>query len=78
VLRYVGNGSIIDLHDGNRGIVCARDGVAARVCDRSSDVLATQMIVDALKRRGYRFVTIPELLRADAGAATRTRVHEGE
>jgi peptidoglycan-N-acetylglucosamine deacetylase len=78
VLRYVGNGSIIDLHDGNRGIVCGRDGVPAHVCDRSSDVAATEMIVEALKRRGYRFVTIPELLRADAGAATRTRVHEGE
>ena len=24
VLRYVGDGAIIDLHDGNRGIVCAR------------------------------------------------------
>jgi peptidoglycan-N-acetylglucosamine deacetylase len=78
VLRYVGNGSIIDLHDGNRGIVCAHDGVPAHVCDRSSDVAATRMIVDALKRRGYRFVTIPELLRADAGAATRTHVREGE
>jgi peptidoglycan/xylan/chitin deacetylase (PgdA/CDA1 family) len=78
VLRYVGNGSIIDLHDGNRGILCAHDGVAAHVCDRSSDVGATRAIVETLKRRGYRFVTIPELLQADAGAATRTRVREGE
>jgi peptidoglycan/xylan/chitin deacetylase (PgdA/CDA1 family) len=78
VLRYVGNGSIIDLHDGNRGIICAREAIPAHVCDRSSDVAATQIIVETLKRRGYRFVTIPELLRADAGAATRTHVREGE
>jgi peptidoglycan-N-acetylglucosamine deacetylase len=63
VLRYVGDGSIIDLHDGNRGIVCARAHVSPRVCDRSGDVGATKLIVETLKRRGYRFVTIPELLR---------------
>ena len=34
--------------------------------------------IETIPRRGYRFVTIPELLRADAGAATRTRVREGE
>lgn len=62
VLRYVADGSIIDLHDGNRGIVCARQRVAPHVCDRSGDVEATRLIVEALKRRGYRFVTIPELL----------------
>jgi peptidoglycan-N-acetylglucosamine deacetylase len=63
ILRYVGDGAIITLHDGNRGIVCAR--VHARLCDRSSDVEATRLIVETLKRRGYRFVTIPELLRMD-------------
>jgi peptidoglycan/xylan/chitin deacetylase (PgdA/CDA1 family) len=78
VLRYVGNGSIIDLHDGNRGILCAREAVPVHVCDRTGDVAATRLIVEALKRKGYRFVTIPELLEADAGAATRTHVREGE
>jgi peptidoglycan-N-acetylglucosamine deacetylase len=73
VLRYVGDGAIIDLHDGNQGIVCARVHVAARVCDRSSDVEATRMIVDALKREGYQFVTIPELLRM--GARERVRAY---
>lgn len=63
VLRYAGDGAIIALHDGNQGIVCARLHGAARLCDRSADVAATRLIVDALKRDGYRFVTIPELLR---------------
>jgi peptidoglycan/xylan/chitin deacetylase (PgdA/CDA1 family) len=65
VLRYAGDGAIITLHDGNRGIVCARMR-APRLCDRSSDVEATRLIVDTLKRRGYRFVTIPELLQMDS------------
>jgi peptidoglycan-N-acetylglucosamine deacetylase len=71
VLRYVGDGAIIDLHDGNQGIICGRMHVAARVCDRSADVEATRLIVDTLKREGYRFVTIPELLRLSSLKATR-------
>jgi peptidoglycan-N-acetylglucosamine deacetylase len=62
ILRYVVDGSIIDLHDGNRGILCGRMRVPAHVCDRSTDVEATRLIVESLKRQGYRFVTIPELL----------------
>jgi peptidoglycan/xylan/chitin deacetylase (PgdA/CDA1 family) len=65
VLRYAGDGSIIDLHDGNQGLLCDTSHLAPRVCDRNSDVEATRLIVEALKREGYRFVTIPELLRAD-------------
>ncbi|HLX01765.1 MAG TPA: polysaccharide deacetylase family protein [Trinickia sp.] len=64
VLRYAGDGAIITLHDGNRGILCARMR-APRLCDRSSDVEATRLIVGTLKHRGYRFVTIPELLQMD-------------
>lgn len=71
VLRYADDGAIIDLHDGNQGIVCARTHAAARVCDRSADVEATRLIVEALKGEGYRFVTIPELLRMQSHAATR-------
>jgi peptidoglycan/xylan/chitin deacetylase (PgdA/CDA1 family) len=63
VLRYVGDGSIIDLHDGNQGIVCARLRGSRHLCDRSADVEATRLIVESLKRDGYRFVTIPQLLR---------------
>jgi peptidoglycan-N-acetylglucosamine deacetylase len=66
VLRYVGDGSIIALHDGNQGILCTRAQVAGRVCDRSADVAATRLIVEALKRKGYRFVTIPQLLQLQA------------
>ena len=53
VLRYVKTGSIIVLHDGNRG----------RPADRSNTVAATKIIVAALQHEGYRFVTVPELIR---------------
>lgn len=77
VLRYVGDGAIIDLHDGNRGIVCSpKAKVAARICDRSSDVEATRLIVQSLKVRGYRFVTIPELLQMSAVRRTAARDSE--
>ena len=65
VLRYAGDGSIIDLHDGNQGLLCDPTHLAPHVCDRGADVEATRLIVEALKRQGYRFVTIPELLRLD-------------
>jgi peptidoglycan-N-acetylglucosamine deacetylase len=52
VLRYVKDGSIIVLHDGNRG----KSG------DRHVSVEATKLIVEALQKQGYRFVTVPELL----------------
>lgn len=76
VLHYVADGSIIDLHDGNRGIVCTRQRVAAHVCDRSGDVEATRLIVESLKGRGYRFVTIPELLEMGRGAASVKRTSD--
>lgn len=79
VLRYVGDGSIIDLHDGNRGIVCGgRTKVSPHVCDRASDVAATRIIIESLKARGYRFVTIPELLELNGRVATRTAGRAGE
>jgi len=70
ILPYVANGSIIVLHDGNRGILCS--AANAPICDRSSDIEATKIIVQTLKSRGYRFVTIPELL------ATHTSAHPAE
>jgi peptidoglycan/xylan/chitin deacetylase (PgdA/CDA1 family) len=78
VLRYAGDGAIIDLHDGNQGIVCARVHVPARVCDRSADVEATRLIVETLKREGYRFVTIPELLRMQAHSPMHTTARAAE
>ncbi len=68
VLPYVTDGSIIVLHDGNRGQLCGKGKLSAHVCDRSSDIEATKMIVDTLKREGYRFVTIPELISLGKGA----------
>lgn len=52
VLRYVKDGDIIVLHDGNRG----KGG------DRANTVEATKLIVAALQRQGYRLVTVPQLL----------------
>ncbi len=62
ILPYVGDGSIIVLHDGNRGIVCASSHTAAKTCDRHSEIDATRLIVENLRSQGYRFVTVPELL----------------
>ncbi len=62
VLPRVSDGSIVVLHDGNRGQICGKNLLPAHVCDRSSDIEATKLIVDALKKQGYRFVTIPELI----------------
>lgn len=62
ILRYVRNGSIVVLHDGNEGLLCARDRLAPRTCDRSDVVDATRIIIEKLKQRGYRFVTIPQLM----------------
>jgi peptidoglycan/xylan/chitin deacetylase (PgdA/CDA1 family) len=78
VLRYAGDGAIIDLHDGNRGIVCAHIHTAPRLCDRSADVEATRIIVAALKRQGYRFITIPDLLRMQTRVPKRTAARPDE
>jgi len=51
VLKYVRDGSIIVLHDGNKG----------RGADRNNTVEATKIIVSELRKKGYRFVTVPEL-----------------
>jgi peptidoglycan/xylan/chitin deacetylase (PgdA/CDA1 family) len=68
VVDNVADGSIIVLHDGNEGILCARDHRPAHDCDRNQDVAATREIVDTLRARGFRFVTIPQLI-ADADRA---------
>ncbi len=60
VERYVRNGSIIVLHDGDEGILCSPEHRAP--CNRTSTVQAARLIIDDLKRRGYGFVTIPALL----------------
>jgi len=62
VLANVRDGSIVVLHDGNRGLLCAAQRLGARVCDRSSDIDATRIIVETLKADGYRFVTVPQLM----------------
>lgn len=71
IVPYVHDGSVIVLHDGNRGIVCTNALLAAKTCDRNSEIEATRLIIERLRRQGYRFVTVPELL-ALKGNATRT------
>lgn len=53
VLKNVKNGSIIVLHDGNKG----------SYGNRANTVAATKLIVKALLDQGFRFVTVPELMR---------------
>jgi peptidoglycan/xylan/chitin deacetylase (PgdA/CDA1 family) len=66
VVDNVQDGSIIVLHDGNRGLLCgAARHVPARLCDRSQEIAATREIVETLHRRGFRFVTIPEMIADD-------------
>ncbi len=62
VIDAVTGGGIIVLHDGNRGRLCARERQPTRACDRAQDISATRMIVRTLRARGYRFVTIPQLV----------------
>jgi peptidoglycan/xylan/chitin deacetylase (PgdA/CDA1 family) len=65
VIDKVSPGSIIVLHDGNRGMLCGVDRrVPPRACDRGQDVAATRTIIETLRSRGYTFVTIPELMHA--------------
>ncbi len=70
IVPYVRDGSIIVLHDGNRGQLCAQQHLLAHVCDRKNDIEATRLIVRELKREGYRFVTVPQLM-AMRGGLTR-------
>ena len=60
VLKYVKDGSIIVLHDGNRG----------KPADRRNTVEATKLIVTALKLQGYKFVTVPQLMAAGYAEST--------
>jgi peptidoglycan/xylan/chitin deacetylase (PgdA/CDA1 family) len=62
VLDNVHDGSIVVLHDGNRGQLCTAQHLQPHICDRSSDIEATRIIVETLKSRGYRFVTVPQLM----------------
>ena len=71
IVPYVHDGSVIVLHDGNRGIVCTNALPSPKTCDRQSEIEATRLIIERLRREGYRFVTVPELLDRN-GNATRT------
>jgi peptidoglycan/xylan/chitin deacetylase (PgdA/CDA1 family) len=60
VLDRVKPGAIILAHDGDSGI-------------RWKDVAATPLIIQGLLKRGYRFVTVPELLRLEPPSARLVR-----
>jgi peptidoglycan-N-acetylglucosamine deacetylase len=59
VLESIGPGAIILLHDGHGDV----DEPTAQQ-NRAPSVAATGMIIEELKTRGYRFVTISELMAA--------------
>lgn len=63
VFDRVEPGAIILLHDGSYGI-------------RWKDVKATELIIQGLKKQGYRFVTIPELIEIGKNEATRAKSTE--
>jgi peptidoglycan-N-acetylglucosamine deacetylase len=73
IVPYVHDGSIIVLHDGNRGIVCENSHVSAKTCDRHSEIEATRLIIERLRSEGYRFVTVPELLSLKGAMHMRAR-----
>lgn len=73
ILQYARDGSIIVLHDGNRGMLCARHQ-SSSPCNRNNTVAATRLIVESLKRDGYRFVTIPQLLQLSSEGSELGRV----
>lgn len=73
IVPYVRDGSIIVLHDGNRGIVCAHSRLSAKICDRHSEIDATRLIIERLRGLGYRFVTVPELLTLKGAMHMRAR-----
>jgi peptidoglycan/xylan/chitin deacetylase (PgdA/CDA1 family) len=66
VLPHVHDGSIIVLHDGNRGLVCGTAGVPAAACNRTQEVAATRDLIRILRARGFAFVTIPQILALNA------------
>jgi peptidoglycan/xylan/chitin deacetylase (PgdA/CDA1 family) len=68
ILSHVMDGSIIVLHDGNRGQLCASKHLSPHVCDRTGDIEATRLIVESLKAQHYRFVTIPDLIKLGKSA----------
>ncbi len=75
IVPYVHDGSIIVLHDGNRGQLCRQQHLSARICDRSNDIEATRLIVEELKREGYRFITVPELIALHGGLTHSDAMH---
>lgn len=57
VIDNIKSGGIILLHDGETGI-------------RWKDVSAARFIIEGLRKRGYRFVTVPELLKMRQNTTT--------
>ena len=65
VIQHIRPGAIILAHDG-------------RFAGRWKDVAATPMIIEALKKQDYRFVTIPELLKIGRKVWLRNSAKNGD
>lgn len=61
VLNMTAPGAIILVHDGRTRFAT----------DRSSSVAALKILVEELKKQGYQFVTVPELMRESAEQAAK-------
>jgi peptidoglycan-N-acetylglucosamine deacetylase len=62
ILHGTGPGGVTLLHDG-------QDTEAFPKADRSRTIAAVPRIIESLKRDGYRFVTVPDLMALDEQAA---------
>jgi len=62
LLADVKPGSILVLHDGNKGACGVVPHLPPTACDRSQSVEAAKIIVSKLQAEGYRFVTVDQLL----------------
>lgn len=63
VLKKVGEGEVIALHDGDDRVTDAADA------DRSGTVKAVKLILDGLEERGLKAVTVGELLSSPGGGS---------
>jgi peptidoglycan/xylan/chitin deacetylase (PgdA/CDA1 family) len=68
VLREVRPGGIAALHDGWEPEVNADELASPVLADRRPTIEAVEILIERLGRSGYRFVTVPEMLRLGPAA----------
>lgn len=61
LLAHVHAGDILVLHDGDRGILCARPEMIRSRCNRTAEIEAVRLLIPALRARGFHLVTVTQL-----------------